>query len=196
MVNLKAFFDRIGVYYKHDLEAAIHTQTGIDGQAFIPVTVATAKSRVYKNNTLGRVRKALGQKLLRKERSFSKTAKGKLGSFTKMDFQRLLFTKRFVNGAFKFEAGADWCRVFVNESYYSLADRNLVTYRDIVRYNNKGSGTNPRNPLIFPKNFQEVAAMSASQKAVREWSSPTMRDDMLRQMTADMVKKTTVEIQL
>ena len=195
-IDLSRFFEKVGLAYKTEMEQAIEKQMAIDGEAFHPVTVSTMKSRQYRENANGRARSAAGLKKLVRERSFSRNVKGKLGSFTKMDARRMYFTRRFWQNAFKFESGPTWARLYVNKSYYTLGQRQLKTYDQILDYNNKGVGDNPNNALLFPQTTVQVANMNASRVAQNIFESPQFKNDILRQVTADFVRNTTVKINL
>jgi hypothetical protein len=202
LLNLKAFFERVGKRYQLELQQAITKQTDLAGNKFAPVTVATAKSRAYANNANRLKFKAAGLKRkLRRKISFADNAK-KSQAVKPKDFKRLLFTGRFWQNAFKFESGQMDLRVYVNDSYYTLANRGLISYSDIVSFNNKNSPQlNPNikggdAPLIFPTSIEDVARMKATQHATREFHSPATRDEILKQITAGMEKKISVEVKL
>jgi len=198
VLNLKPFFERVGGYFKKELENNIRSQKGIDEQSFSQVTLATAKSRIYQNNS-NRVKfKGVKGVAYRAKKTFRE---GKKNSVTPKDFKRLLFTGRFWQNAFKFTAYGESVKVFVNDSYYGLLrGRGGTTYADIVEYNNKGSArlnpeiSNP--PLIFPNNFAEVARMKAAKSAQADFNSKATQDEILHQIAAGIEAKTNVNITL
>jgi hypothetical protein len=166
-LNLLEEMKQIGGWFQKELETAVHKQTDLDGNHFWPVMYATAQARQRASNRIQRVERAKG----RKGRIPGTVAVRSTSGAVNQD--RLLFTRRFVNGAFRFAPFRDYVKVFTWPGTYPGTD---VSFRDIVNYNNKGSSrVNPHitsPPKIFPIGDAEVQKMTAYKNAVALMNSP------------------------
>lgn len=187
MISFKPFLDKIGLIYTNELQNNIRKQWGIDGEGFSKIEPSTAWGRV---SILGKRRAAKQQKKFKRGTFGARSplnaeanrklfkGKGKFLSYpTGISVKRLFFTQRFWHGAFKWRSSDDEVRVFANESYYTLANKSLLSFANIIRYNNKGSSeVNPKikqPPLIFPHTDKQVRDMPAWALTVEVFRSPS-----------------------
>jgi hypothetical protein len=190
--------DRIGQLFVKELQNNVRSQTDINGSAYIPVKQTTAISRQLANNARRKKGVTIGGKTKnRKALKIGKVEAGKYAKVSGLDFNRLMFTGRFWQNAFKYTARRDDVKVYVNESYYSVASKNRVSYRDIVKWNNEGSPEVNRKilkpPLVFPKP-EQVSKMKAFDLAARELQSPTTKKEIEQQIYRGAFKKLTINL--
>ena len=176
---------QIGRMFQLELERSIHRQVDLEGKPFWPVAWSTAKARQGSSNRIQKVARAKG-------------VRGRIPGTVKvqsisgmLNQKRLLFTKRFVNGAFRAAPHKDYVKVMAWPGTYPGED---VSYRDIVRYNNKGSSSLNRHisnpPKIFPIGNEEVQRMQAFTKATALLSSKSTLKKILGR---EIRKKITVQ---
>jgi hypothetical protein len=158
---------KIGGYFQKELEQSIHKQTDLEGRGFWPVTYKTAQARQRRSNTIQRSARAKGVKGRIPGTVAVRATTGAVNQ------RRLLFTRRLVNGAFRYIAYKDSVRILLWPGTYPGED---VSFRDIVRWNNKGDSTCgiANSPKIFPLNAPEVERMAAYAKAVKDLSLPSI----------------------
>ncbi|TAK56690.1 MAG: hypothetical protein EPO24_10870 [Bacteroidetes bacterium] len=128
------------------------------GKLFVQELQSNIKNQVdIRGRRFSPVATSTFKRLLNKEGSFLRT--------------RLMFTGRFLLGAFKFISDENSVSVFVSEDMYPARHSNgSVTYADIVRMNNDGSSeVNPAinsPPLIFPNNENDIMMMKSWETAL------------------------------
>ena len=208
-LDLSLFLAKSGLLFAQELKNNVRGQKDIDGSNFIPVKQSTAISRQMANNA--RVREARGRGVTNRVGGNRKIIKIgglsreriKRGLYAKtagLDYKRLLFTGNFADGAFVFTPHKDHVVVSVNDSYYSLRNKTLVTYKQIVQWNNAGSPQVNRKilkpPLIFPKNEGEVRKMKAWGQTVKLFNSSEVKNSIEQQMFQNALGKTVVNLSI
>lgn len=194
--ELKKDFELIARDFVVELRQAVLKQVDLAGHRFAVIAKATAWGRFYARN------KANAAKHIVKRAVVAIKTRGKkdIGEFKRkrgvatftypagVTLDRLLFTKRFVNNAYKSEAFNDHATIYASTASYSEG----VSFADIVRYNCKGSDeVNPKiidPPLIFPTKPKEVMQMQAW-KILQERHLPRIRREIVRQLRSQVVRR-------
>jgi hypothetical protein len=116
---------KIGGYFQRELEANIRKQGGtkLDPQRFSLVKPGTGRAR---QSLIGANKRSvkLGRGIV------PRTGKQRKSVATSVSLNRLYFTERFMNGAFRNAPGNEEVRVYCNPSNYP---GESVTYAEIVR---------------------------------------------------------------
>lgn len=177
-VDLTPEMTLIGKAFKGNLEQFIDRQRDLNGRAFHPVSLDTAKNRQRGSNRIQRTERSKGIKGRIKGTVGVRATKGEAVG---LSFKRLLFTRQLVHGAFLFQPGRDSVKVMTSPTTYPGED---VTYRDIIAYNNQGSSRlNPhigaKAPKIWPLNEAEVKNMAAYKYAVGLLNSPKTAEKII-----------------
>lgn len=193
--KLKPLFTQIGQLFQRELMANIDRQKDINGQRFSLIEPSTARGRASKMGAQSNMAR-IGNKAVD-----IRTGKVRKSVAKSVPVTRLLFTKRFWHGAFKFGAENESVAVFVNpDSYPIRAGESPITFKQIVRYNNQGEEkVNPKikhPPLVFPNTEADVQKMDAYKKADELIKDSFQHGEILKQIEAMGLKNMTTELHI
>lgn len=199
MLDLRKIFEDIGNRFTRELRLNIRNQKDIRGKRFSYIKPSTA---LIRQSILGANRShvSIGSN---KGMNVS-TGKKRKSPATSVPLTRLLFTKRFWQGAFSHRAEKDSVSIAVSLDVYpditKSGSSKSVTYSDIVKTNNLGSPQVNKNivdpPLIFPNDEKEVMMMEAYKQAVDRFEVAMKNGEIEEMMLEQGLAKMDLRLQI